>query len=331
MKAVNYPAAGQVVLSDMPDPTPGPGEAVIAVKASGLCHTDIDVLHARYGPGAFPVVPGHEYAGEVVSIGADVQGLSIGDRVAVDPNLSCGTCRSCRAGMANLCDTLGAYGVTRNGGFAQYSVVRAGNLVPIGDMPYDMAALAEPMGCVLNCLSAVTLKPEQNALIFGAGPMGLLIGMGMQTQGLSRITFADVDPLRLELAESFGFSSAAVGSPELAAMEQGIDVTVDATGRASVAAGLVGYTANGGSCLYFGVCAPDAKIEISPFEVFRRQLTIAGTHSLNHNIPEALAAIRAFGPDISRLVSHRMSLEEIAATLTTHPPAGSLKIQVSGE
>ncbi len=102
-----------------------------------------------------------------------------------------------------------------------------------------------------------------------------------------------------------------------------MDLTVDATGNAQVAAGLIGYTANGGSCLFFGVCAPEAQISIAPFEVFRRQLTLAGTHSLNHNIPEALAAIRAYGPDIARLVSHRLPLAEIAATFSGAARPGS--------
>lgn len=328
MKAVLYPAAGEVTLADLPDPAPGPGEAVVAVRASGLCHTDIDVLHARYGPGAFPVVPGHEFAGEVIALGSDVDGFSLGDRVVVDPNLSCGQCRACRQGMANLCETLGAYGVSCHGGFAERSVVRAANMVAIDDMPYEIAALAEPMGCVLNGVTAIAPAPEDNALIFGAGPIGLLIGMALKTRGLSRVSFADIDPKRLQLAESFGFSGVAVGSAELEKRRHGMDLTVDATGNAKVASELVSYTANGGSCLFFGVCAPEARIEIAPFEIFRRQLTLAGTHSLNHNIPDALAAIRAYGPEIGRLVSHRLSLDELAATLRAKAPAGSLKIQV---
>jgi threonine dehydrogenase-like Zn-dependent dehydrogenase len=94
-----------------------------------------------------------------------------------------------------------------------------------------------------------------------------------------------------------------------------------------VAAGLVDCVANGGKGLFFGVGPADARIEVSPFEIFRRQLTLAGSHSLNHNIPAALAAIAASGPDIARVVSHRMSLEEVSAVLSGKPPRGSLKIQ----
>ena len=95
-------------------------------------------------------MPGHEYSGIVEEVGEAVTTVSVGDRVVVDPNVSCGHCRACRRGLRNLCETLQAYGVTANGGFAEQSVVSASNIVPIGDMPFNLAALAEPLGCVLN-------------------------------------------------------------------------------------------------------------------------------------------------------------------------------------
>ncbi len=329
MQAITFPVAGEVRLTDITAPDAGPGEALIAVRASGLCHTDFDVLHARYGPGAFPLVPGHEYAGEVVAVGPDVGDLSVGDRVAVDPNLSCGTCRSCRRGLGNLCERLGAYGVSTGGGFAELSAVRAGNLMPIGDMPYELAALAEPMGCALNGVSAVDPNPNDAVLIFGAGPMGLLIGLALRARKVTQVTFADVSPDRLELAEGFGFRAVASGSAELESMRREIDLTVDATGKVEVAATLIDYTADGGSCLFFGVCPPAARIDVAPFEIFRRQIRLAGAHSLNHNIAAALGAIRAAGPDVARLVSHRLPLEEVAEVLAGKAPATGLKIQAA--
>lgn len=325
MKAVVYPDAGLVELVDLTDPEPGPQEALVAVRASGICHTDFDVLHARYGPGAFPV--GHEYAGDVISVGQEVRNVMVGDRVVVDPNFGCGRCRACGQGRPNLCDRLGAYGVTRNGGFSEFSVVGAGNLVKIGSMPYEIAALAEPMGCVLNGIAALNPKGHEVALVFGAGPIGLLIGMALKARGVQNITFVDVADVRLELAESFGFSAMPSARIKLASMRHSFDLTADATGNAAVAAGLLDFTASGGKCLFFGVCPPDTWIEISPFEVFRRQLTLAGTHSLNHNIPQALEALSITGPDIARLISHHLTLDEVAETLRGSRRLKSMKIQ----
>ncbi len=327
MKAVVYDALGSVIFSEIEIPKPAAGEVLVQVKASGVCHTDIDVLHGRYGTPDFPLVPGHEYAGTVEEVGTGVTNFAPGDRVVIDPNLSCGHCRACKKGLANLCETLGAYGVSTNGGFAEFSVVKAENLVAIGDMPFDMAALAEPMGCVLNGVEVIGTEGVERALVIGAGPIGLLMAMALKTRGVAEIGLVDLAPHRLELAESFGFTPYASGSSELAALEQQMDLSVDATGVPAVAATLPGYTANGGKVLYFGVCPPDARIEISPFEVFRRQLTIAGAHSLNHNIADAVEALKATGPDVTRLVSHRLPLEEIPKVLLKQGPEGTLKVQ----
>ena len=327
MKAIVFTAANEVTYTDLPDPTAGSGEVVVDVKSSGICHTDYEVLKDNYGTGAFPVVPGHEYAGVVVEVGPDVQGVNVGDRVVVDPNLECGKCRACQRGWAHLCEALGAYGVTTHGGFADLSLVKASAIHPIGNMTFAQAALAEPMGCVLNGVDAVYAPWMENTLIFGAGPMGLLMGLALKTEGIKDVTFVDIAESRLELASSFGFHAVASGSAELDTWRHGTDLVVDATGVPAVAAGLVDYIANGGKALFFGVCPSDAKIEISPFEIFRRQLTLAGSHSLNHNIPKSLDVIAKLGKSVEGVVSDQLPLADVATILSNSPPPGSLKIQ----
>ena len=327
MKAINYPAKAEVAFQTLADCVAGEGEVVVQVKASGICHTDFEVLNANYGTSAFPVVPGHEYAGIIADIGPGVSGVQTGQRVVVDPNIECGQCRACRRGWAHLCEKLGAYGVTQNGGFAEYSVVKATAVRDIGALDFTIAALAEPMGCVLNGVDAVFDAGMENALIIGAGPMGLLMAIALRTRGMTDISLVDIDETRLALAESFGFKAVASGSAALEKLHHGVDLAVDATGVPAVAGRLTSYIANGGKGLFFGVCPAEARIEISPFEVFRRQLTLAGSHSLNHNIPAALEAITAYGPDIARVISHQLSLQEVSAVLANKPPSGSLKIQ----
>lgn len=327
MRAIQFSGRNEVSLRDLPDPRPGPGEVVVDVRASGICHTDIEVLRGNYGNSAFPLVPGHEYAGEIAELGPDVEGWNVGDRVVVDPNLECGKCRACRRGWAHLCEALGAYGVTRNGGFAEKSVVRAGAVHSIGEMPFDVAALAEPIGCVLNGLDAAQADRAGSALIFGAGPMGMLLALGLRTSGATDIALVDIDETRLELAGSFGFTPVASDSPDLEARRESMDFVADATGVPAVASGLTRYIANGGVGLFFGVCPADSRIQIAPFDLFRRQITLAGSHSLNHNIPQALTALKAIGDDVVRLVSHKLPFREIARIFEGKAPKGSLKIQ----
>jgi len=331
MKAITYQALGNIQTSELADPAPAKEEVVIRVHASGICHTDIDILHGRYGSSTFPLVPGHEYAGEIVAIGDGVSGFAEGQRVVVDPNIHCGQCRACLKGLTNLCDTLGAYGVTQHGGFAEYSVVHQDNVIPIADLPYGIAALAEPVGCVLNGLDAIDTEAVDNALIFGAGPIGMLMALSLRTRGVEDITMADIDETRLELAESFGFKAIAAGSAETGALEKSVDLAADATGVPKVAERLIDYAANGGNVLFFGVCPPGETISVSPHDVFRRQIRIAGTHSLNHNIPEALKTIEHIGSDIGRLISHRVELNEIKGFLEKSNQSNSLKIHAVAE
>lgn len=327
MQAALFTAKNEVSFTELPDPTPGPGEVIVQVKASGICHTDYEVLKDNYGTGAFPVVPGHEYAGVVVDVAPDVSTVRTGDRVVVDPNLECGHCRACKRGWAHLCETLGAYGVTTHGGFADLSRVSAASVHPIGDMSFSQAALAEPMGCVLNGVNAVFEEWMEDALIIGAGPMGLLMGMALRSLGVTNVAFADISESRLALASGFGFEAIASGSEDLKKWHHRADVAVEATGVPAVAAGLTGYLANGGKGLFFGVCPSEARIEVSPFEIFRRQLTLAGSHSLNHNIPRSLDIISGLSTQIDQVVSHRLPLDEIAHVLATKPPGDSLKVQ----
>lgn len=327
MRAILFPRKDEVKALDLPDPVAGANDVIVRVRASGICHTDLEVLKGNYGSSAFPLVPGHEFSGVIAEVGAGVTELRSGDAVVVDPNLECGTCDACERGYAHLCERLGAYGVTVNGGFAEYCMVKASAVHPIHDLPFHLAALAEPMGCVLNGVEAADGANARSALIFGAGSMGHLMAIALRIRGVPEISLVDIDDARLELTESFGFSPVRAGSEALERMRQSFDLVVDATGVAAVAERLIEYTASGGTCHFFGVCPSEARIKIAPFEVFRRQLKLVGSHSLNHNIPEALAVIRAFGLDMGRLVSHRLPLDEIVGMLNHGAPKGSLKIQ----
>ncbi|MEP3298116.1 MAG: zinc-dependent alcohol dehydrogenase family protein [Pseudoruegeria sp.] len=327
MHAIVFEKQNVIALQDRPVPKPGAEEVLIEIHASGICGTDLEVLHGNYGTSSYPVIPGHEYAGLVVEIGTDVKDVKAGDRVAIDPNLECGHCSACMRGWAHLCESLGAYGVTTDGGFAEYSVVKASHVHQIDDMPYDIAALAEPLGCVMNGLNAGQAHRAGNALVFGAGPIGLLMAIGMRLAGVKDVSLVDIDDSRLALAESFGFRGVASQSDQLHSLHHGVDLVADATGVPAVARTLTDYIANGGVGLFFGVCPQDARIEIAPFELFRRQITLAGSHSLNHNIPQALDGLRTYGPDIARVVSHRMPLSEIADVMRGNGPKDSLKVQ----
>lgn len=327
MKAIVYRSPGKLDVTNLQVPTPTSGTVLVKTASCGICHTDIEVLHGRYGSSAFPLVPGHEYAGIVEGVGDSVSTVSVGDRVVVDPNMSCGECRACLRGLRNLCESLRAYGVTTNGGFAEYSVVDAANVHPIGDMPFKLAALAEPLACVLNGVGQIETAGAADALVFGAGPIGLLLALALRDAGVPDVSVVDIDESRLPFVESLGLTPVLSGSAELSGMKRSVDIVADATGVPRVVEGLLDHTANGGSVLLFGVCPPDSTVSFSPFDIFRRQIRIAGSHSLNHNVPEALAVLRRSGDAMGKLVSHELELPEIEPFLNEAGSAGSMKVQ----
>lgn len=313
MKAIRFTAAGVAGMAELDLPRIKPGHALVRVRAAGLCHTDIEVLHGRYGEGAFPLVPGHEYAGMVESVAEDVTTVKPGDRVAVDPNIPCGHCPACSKGLTNLCASLKAYGVTADGGFAEYSLVAVDHLHGIGDLGFATAALAEPLACVLNGLGAAGIEQRMpgTALVFGAGPIGLLLALSLKARGVAKVAVADISEPRLAFAEALGLEPLMSGSQALSARARGFDFVADATGVAKVVEGMIGFTADGGTALVFGVCAPDARISVAPFEIFRRQIKLAGSHSLNRNIPQALDILKHDDGTMARLVSHQLPLSEL--------------------
>ena len=327
MRALVFESLGRAALRDMPDPQPGHGEVLVKVAATGICHTDTDILAGRY-LAAYPVVPGHEFAGTIIGLGAGVEASLLQARVAIDPLLPCGDCPACREGRYNLCASLAAYGATCNGAFAPLAVVRAANAHPIGDLPFDVAALAEPFSCVLHGVGQAHVRAGSRCLIFGAGPIGLMMMLALQTDKNADVTMADILPDRREAAASLG-AQQALDANSLAPETLGerFDLVVDCTGVPAVCATLTGYARDAGTVLFFGVCPPGATIALSPNEVFRRELRIVGSHSLCGELPHALDCLRRLGPRAHALISHHLDLDEIATCFGQSRPQRAMKIQ----
>jgi threonine dehydrogenase-like Zn-dependent dehydrogenase len=303
----------------------------VQVASTGLCHTDLDILHGRY-LGDYPVVPGHEIAGVVVAKGEDVVDVPIGARVAIDPLIPCGHCAACLASRPSLCVELKAYGATSNGGFAPFVAVSARNAHSIGDLPFHIAALAEPLACVMHGVDRVRAAVGSHALVFGAGPIGLMMMMGLQARGVAGVTMVDLEMNRLERARALGAADVTDGrnlKPE--DLADRYDIVVDCTGSVSVCEGLPGFARDGATLLFFGVCPPGAKAGFSPYEIFRRELILIGSHSLSDNLPDALNVLAKLGARAEALVSHRLPLRAIAEQLRAPVKSQTMKIQYEAE
>jgi len=186
MKAGVFHQPGSLTFQDMPEPSVGPQDVLIAVQYAGICGTDVHILKGEY-EAHYPLIPGHEFSGVVAAVGAEVSHFKVGDRVTADPNVPCGRCTFCQRNEPNQCRDLRAIGVTGNGGFAQYVTAPEGNVFSIGNLAFDAAALIEPLACVVWGLKQVEIQPGDSVLLFGAGPMGCLLLQAVRCAGAARI------------------------------------------------------------------------------------------------------------------------------------------------
>lgn len=313
---------------DLPQPKPDRGEALVRVRSSGICHTDLEILRGNY-PTRYPVIPGHEFAGTVEAVGPDLSPELVGQRVVVDPNVPCGACPACRAGLFNKCQNLRTYGSSLDGGFQEFVAVAGDRLLPIADLPFEEAALAEPLACVLHGLNRLMIPAEAEVLIFGAGPIGVLMQVALQAgEANPQVTVVDLQPSRLKIAERLGAAQTVLaGDLPRDDFESRFSVVIDATGVPAVIEPLPQYTRDRGTILLFGVCPPQHRVSYSPYEVYYRELTILGSYSLNGELPQAVALLRAGKIPTKEIVTNRVALEEVPAFLSSPAGSGTLKVQ----
>ncbi|MGW7259417.1 zinc-dependent alcohol dehydrogenase family protein [Streptomyces sp. NPDC054834] len=327
MKAAVIEAPGKVTVSTVPDPTPGPREVVVQVAACGLCGTDLHILQGEFAP-TLPVVPGHEFAGEVVGLGREVTELAIGDRVAVDPSLYCNECRYCRAGRNNLCDRWQAIGVTVAGGAAEYAVAPVANCVRLPDhVDVQDAALIEPLSCAVRGYDVLNTRLGSHVLIYGSGTMGLMMLELAKRTGAASVDVVDVNPERLATAEKLGCSQAALSADELG-RPAGWDVVVDATGNAAAIQDGLERVAKAGTFLQFGVSDYATTATISPYRIYNQEITITGSMAVLHSYERAAELFATGVLDPQVFISHRLPLAEYPQALDRFAAGQGRKIVV---
>ncbi|WP_435210229.1 zinc-dependent alcohol dehydrogenase family protein [Streptomyces sp. bgisy034] len=328
MKAAVIEAPGKVTVTTVPDPTPGPREVVVDVAACGLCGTDLHILQGEFAP-TLPVVPGHEFAGEVVGLGSEVTELALGDRVAVDPSLYCHECRYCRVGRNNLCDRWQAIGVTVAGGAAEYAVAPVANCVRLPDhVDVQDAALIEPLSCAVRGYDVLSSRLGSHALIYGSGTMGLMMLELAKRTGAASVDVVDVNPERLATAEKLGCSQVALSADELRRSGGGWDVVVDATGNAAAIQDGLERVAKAGTFLQFGVSDYATKATISPYRIYNQEITITGSMAVLHSYERAAELFATGVLDPQVFISHRLPLAQYPQALDQFAAGQGRKIVV---
>ncbi|MCU1274943.1 MAG: putative zinc-type alcohol dehydrogenase-like protein YjmD, partial [Bryobacterales bacterium] len=234
-------------------------DVLLKVDRGSICGTDLHILSVPPGHPATPgSILGHEYVATVIDAGNKVTQLKRGDRVVVNPNVTCGMCRYCQMGLSNVCENMTTLGIFRDGGLAEFNLAPAKALHKISrDVPPDRATLAEPLSCVLHAFEKCSLVPGESVVILGAGPIGLLFLMLFKAAGAGKIFVMEPVEFRQRFARELGADAVldprtqSVADEVKAATEIGADIAVDAAGTLLPEA--VQLVRRGGRVILFGM------------------------------------------------------------------------------
>ncbi len=308
MKAAKIIGKGRVELVDIPKPEPKDGEILIRVESSGICGTDLHMYHGQ-SMGGYPVVPGHEFAGVVEAAGRSVSRFKAGDRVAVEPNLSCGNCPACLENRQHFCRNWQALGVTLPGGMAEYAVAPENAAFDIGDLDSDSGAFVEPLSCVLHGAERLSPRMGDRILLLGTGPIGLLMMRVLRCAGVSGLDVVETDAARRGMAEKEGMGKAFSSFDGVETRRY--DSVIDATGVLPVIRASLDFVRDCGTVLFFGVPPEGGTFHIEPYQLFRRELTVMSSFTSLRNSLQAVRLMREGAVRVSDLVSHRPPLADM--------------------
>ena len=313
-------------LQDVPEPELGVNDVLIKVDRTGICGTDLHI-HA-YDAWAQKTIPvpmtiGHEFVGDVVAIGSNVTGFSVGDVVSGEGHLTCGRCRNCMAGRRHLCAHTQGLGVNRPGAFAEYVAMPMTNVWHHRpDIDRDVAAIFDPLGNAVHTALAYPVLGE-DVLITGAGPIGIMAAGVVRHAGARHVVITDVNPHRLELARSAGVTRALdVRTQSIAdvqselGMEEGFDVGLEMSGNAAALRDMLANMCHGGKLALLGI--PPDEFAIDWNQVVFNMLTIKGIYGREmYETWYAMTVMIQSGLDVRPVITHRFAAADYEQAFAT--------------
>jgi len=313
-------------LTEVPDPSPGPGDVLVRVLRTGICGTDLHIdTWDEWAANTIkaPLVVGHEFAGEVVEVGAAVTKVRVGDLVSGEGHLICGLCRNCRAGRRHLCANTIGLGVHTDGAFAEYAVLPEQNAwVHNYQVDLDVAAIFDPFGNAVHTALQFPVLGE-DVLITGAGPIGLMAAAVARHAGARHVVITDVSEPRLELATKMGVNLALnVSGTKISdvygelRMTEGFDVGMEMSGQPSALRDMIANMTHGGRIAMLGL--PASEIPIDWSNVVLKMLTIKGIYGREmFETWYAMSVLLQAGLDISPVITHRFPYTDHATAFAT--------------
>jgi L-iditol 2-dehydrogenase len=344
VKVARFHAPGDVRLEDAAEPQAGPREVKIRVRNCSTCGTDVKILRNGHPNLSPPRVLGHEIAGEIVDVGAEVSGWVAGERVQVIAAVPCGRCRQCRKDRMSVCENQTSVGYQYEGGFAEYLVVPEQvlavdglNRVPDG-LGLDEASVAEPLACVLNGQRLAGVGPGDVVVVVGAGPIGCLHVRLARARGAARVVLADLQPDRLAMAAALVKPDDVVDTSGTDLVDAvlaltdgaGADVVITAAASGRVQEQALRVAARGGRISFFGgLPKDDPVIACDSNLVHYRELTIVGANgSSPADNREALRLIASGAVPVADLITHRLPLDRVLEAFDIVARGEAIKVTI---
>jgi L-iditol 2-dehydrogenase len=305
----------------MEPPAIGPNDVLVHVAACGICGSDVHGYDGSSGRRVPPIVMGHEAAGTVAEIGANVERLRVGDRVTFDSTISCGRCQDCRRGQANLCPRRRVLGVScgeyrQPGAFAEFVAVPQHIVYSLPpQLPFDHAALVEPVAVALHAVSRLQLAPGERAVVVGSGMIGLLVIQALRLAGCGQVIAVDLDDSRLELASELGATAtinAKHGDAVRGVLEmtdgRGAEVAIEVVGNGAALAAAIACVRPGGRVALVGNLASDVPFPLQT--VVTRELTLVAACASAGEYPRAIELLSNCAIRVAPLISAVAPLAE---------------------
>lgn len=340
MKASRFLGNKTFAVTDLPTPHAGPGELVLRNQVCGVCGTDVHIYHGEPGSADVnpPVVLGHEYSGEVVEVGEGVTGFAVGDHVTVDPNIYCGHCAYCQNGKKQLCPSMEAIGVTRDGGFAQYSRIPASQAFKLEPtVPWETAAMAEPLACCLHGIDLAGIQVGDKVCVVGGGAIGLLMVQLAKLSGASQIVLSEPNEKRRQVGLQLG-ANAALDPTRPDAQEAfaqvldgGANVVIECVGNVPAVKSAFQFAGKGATVLLFSVPKVDATFDLPLFDVYKKELTIKGSFVNPDTHARAVALINSGKVDFGPIITHRFTLDQLPEAIAMQMSDASIKVVVEAQ
>jgi len=324
MKALVLEEYRRFAVKDVPTPEPATDEVLVRVRACGICGSDVHGMDGSTGRRIPPLIMGHEAAGEIAAVGAEIDGWKVGDRVTFDSTVSCGQCWYCRRGEINLCDARRVLGVScqeyrRNGAFAEFVAVPARILYRLPEeLSFEQAAMVEAVSVAVHAAKRAALTPATSTVVVGAGMIGLLLIQVLKAAGCSQIIAIDRDSSRLELAHKLGATAilvageaGLVGTVQSLTGGRGADVAFEVVGIAATVQTAIDCVRKGGTVTLVGNLERQVPLPLQA--VVTRQISLLGTCASAGEYPECLELIARGQVDVTAFISAEAPLEAAAS------------------